>query len=84
MATHPFRTVRPTGSPSAGGSIHTLGAHIANNTPHPQFVKKGDEVGNGNLSAHESDPTAHAAHYVTRTELAIEMSENDFRKKILS
>lgn len=69
MGSHPFRTVRPTGSPSAGGSIHTLGAHLADNTPHPQFVKKGEEVGGGNISAHEGNRLAHLRFYLSRSEL---------------
>ena len=76
MASHPFRTARPTGSPSAGGSIHTLGAHLADNTPHPQFVKKGEEVGGGNISAHEENKQAHLRFYLSRAELCCFLNDN--------
>lgn len=69
MASHPFRTARPTGAPSAGGSVHTLGAHIASGSPHPQYLKKGDEVPTGNLSGHENDPNAHTRYFLSRAEL---------------
>ena len=69
-APQPFRSVRPTGPSSTGGSVHTLAAHMASGNAHPQYVKKGDEVGNSNLTAHELDPNAHVIHYLKRSELA--------------
>ena len=75
MATQPFRTTRPTGSPGSGGAAHTLSGHMASNAPHPQFVKKGDAVGEGNLSGHEADPSAHIRHYLSRSELGVTLAD---------
>jgi len=71
----PFRTTRPTGSPSAGGSTHTLAAHMASNSAHPQYVRKGDAVGDSNLTGHEADKNAHVRNYPRRSEIATEVDQ---------
>lgn len=71
----PFKTLRRTGIPSAGGNAHSLQAHIASSSAHPQYQKKGDEVGGVDLNAHESNVAAHRQHYLRRSELAIELQD---------
>ena len=71
MFSHPFKTVRRAGSPSAGGNALSMETHIASTSAHPQYQKKGDAASNVDLSAHidARGMEDHAAYYLRVSEL---------------
>ena len=57
----------------AGGAIETLTSHVSDLNAHPEYLKKGAAVPNGNevnvVTKHEVDPLAHSSGYARRAEL---------------
>lgn len=79
---HPFKTRRTTGSPTAGGNVHTLAQHMASPQAHPQYVQKGDQVGSLNIGDHEMSSTAHRVHLLRRAELALAVEDFNSTKNV--
>ena len=79
---HPFKTRRTTGSPTAGGNVHTLAQHMASPQAHPQYVQKGDQVGSLNLGDHEMSSIAHRVHLLRRAELALAVEDFNSTKNV--
>ena len=79
---HPFKTRRTTGSPTAGGNVHTLAQHMASPQAHPQYVQKGDQVGSMNIADHELSSIAHRVHLLRRAELALTVDDFNSTKNV--
>lgn len=79
---HPFKTRRTTGSPTAGGNVHTLAQHMASAQAHPQYIQKGDEVGSANIADHELSSVAHRTHLLRRAELALTVEDFNSTKNV--
>ncbi len=65
----------------AGGAIETLTSHVSDINAHPEYLKKGAAVPNGNevnvVTKHEVDPLAHSSGYARRAELLQTYEEYD-------
>lgn len=65
-----FRTKKTVGSPSAGGCGQiTLASHVGDTNAHPQYMKRGEKIGEFNIGPHLLDAISHADNFARRAEL---------------